>query len=439
MNIYKNNEFSELAILGGSPVRSDPLPTYNMIGSEEKKAVMDVLDSGELSGFIASDGKEFWGGKSVLALEEAFKKKFSVGYAVAVNSATSGLHCALYAAGISPGDEVIVPPYTMSASATTVLFSGGVPIFCDIDPDSFCIDPAKVEDLINSRTKAIVAVNLFGQPAALKKLRAISDKFNLILIEDNSQAPAAQHHGAYAATIGHMGVFSFNRHKTMQCGEGGVVVTNDGDFALRMAMLRNHGECIADSQDFENFSNTVGLNYRMTEMEAAVALVQLQKLDSLNAKRIKLADEISSNLTSLPGFQPPYIEPGNTHVYYFYAIKFNAEEVGLSREIFCKAVEAEGFNARAGYLKPLYLEPHYQKKICFGTNGFPFTANSRIDEIIYSKGICPVVERLADSELIITNIIYPPLTKNDMQKFVEACEKVVKNKDALNKAFSKGH
>ena len=126
--------------------------------------------------------------------------------------------------------------YTMSASATTVLFSGGVPIFCDIDPDSFCIDPAKVEDLINSRTKAIVAVNLFGQPAALKKLRAISDKFNLILIEDNSQAPAAKHHGAYAATIGHMGVFSFNRHKTMQCGEGGVVVTNDGDCALRMAI-----------------------------------------------------------------------------------------------------------------------------------------------------------------------------------------------------------
>ena len=113
-------------------------------------------------------GKNFGVANRVLALEEAFKKKFSVGYAVAVNSATSGLHCALYAAGISPGDEVIVPPYTMSASATTVLFSGGVPIFCDIDPDSFCIDPAKVEDLINSRTKAIVAVNLFGQPAALK-------------------------------------------------------------------------------------------------------------------------------------------------------------------------------------------------------------------------------------------------------------------------------
>ena len=163
------------------------------------------------------------------------------------------LTLALYASGISPGDEVIVPPYTMSASATTVLFSGGVPIFCDIDADGFyfhCIDPAKVEGLINSRTKAIVAVNLFGQPADLKKLRSIADKHNLILIEDNSQAPAAQHHGIYSATIGHMGVFSFNRHKTMQCGEGGVVVTNDSDFALRMAMLRNHGECIAELTRF---------------------------------------------------------------------------------------------------------------------------------------------------------------------------------------------
>ena len=425
------NKTSELAILGGAPVRSRPLPTYNTIGDEEKKAVLEVLDSGELSGFIAYNGKEFWGGRAVLALEKAFVTRFKVNFAVAVNSATSGLHCALYAAGVSPGDEVIVPPYTMSASATTVLFSGAVPIFCDVDAQTFCIDPEKVEELINPRTKAIVAVNLFGQPAALRQLRSLADKHGLTLIEDNSQAPAAKHDGSYTATIGHMGVFSFNRHKTMQCGEGGVVITNDEELALRMAMLRNHGECIASSMEFQSYSNTVGLNYRMTEMEAAVALVQFKKLDSLNSKRILLANEITTHLGELPGFEAPYIAPKNTHVYYFYGMKYSSEEVGLPREVFCKAVEAEGFTLRAGYIKPLYLEPLYQQKICFGNQGFPFSANSRNDEINYFKGMCPVVEKLADSDFILTNITYPPLTAGDMQKFVEACGKVAKNADSL--------
>lgn len=431
MIIANKNKTSELAILGGAPVRSGSLPAYNTIGDEEKKAVLEVLETGELSGFIAYNGKEFWGGRAVLALEKAFVTRFQVNFAVAVNSATSGLHCSLYAAGISPGDEVIVPPYTMSASATTVLFTGAVPIFCDIDAQTFCIDPEKIEELINPRTKAIVAVNLFGQPAPLRQIRSLADKHGLTLIEDNSQAPAAEHDGSYTATIGHMGVFSFNRHKTMQCGEGGVVITNDEDLALRMAMLRNHGECIASSLELESFSNTVGLNYRMTEMEAAVALVQFKKLDALNSQRVLLADEITAHLSELPGLQAPYIAPENTHVYYFYGMKYSAEEVGLPREVFCKAVEAEGFTLRAGYLKPLYLEPHYQQKICFGKEGFPFAANTRNDEIRYFKGMCPVVEKLADSDFILTNIIYPPLTVEDMQNFVGACDKVIKNVDAL--------
>lgn len=431
----KKTQINNLAILGGPPVRSSPLPVYNTIGEEEKKAVMDVLDSGELSGFIAYNGQEFWGGKAVRSLENAFIEKFNVKHAVAVNSATSGLHCALYAAGIAPGDEVIVPPYTMSASATTVLFTGGVPIFCDIDEHTFCIDPDKVEELINFRTKAIVAVNLFGQPAALLKLRSIADKYKITLIEDNSQAPAAKHNGMYTATIGDMGVFSFNRHKTMQCGEGGVVVTNDEDLALRMAMLRNHGECLAGSMELDTYSNTVGLNYRMTEMEAAVALVQLKKLDTLNEKRIDLANEISENLERLDGFQSPYVCPENTHVYYFYPIKYDASRTGLSRDLFCKALEAEGFTARTGYVKPLYLEPQYINKTCFGLDGFPFSANSRNEEIRYHEGLCPIVEKLAAAELIITNITYPPLSKNDMLDFVEACEKVLNNKDSLKKAF----
>ena len=139
---------SELALLGGTPVRAEPMPPYNTIGAEEKASVMEVLDSGELSGFVASPGEYFWGGKRVRALEEAFRERFGVKHAVALNSATSGLHAAVAANGVGPGDEVIVPPYTMSASATSVLMTGAVPIFADIDDRAFCLDPAAVEAAI---------------------------------------------------------------------------------------------------------------------------------------------------------------------------------------------------------------------------------------------------------------------------------------------------
>ena len=419
------------ALLGGIPVRDKPLPPYNTIGAEEKAAVMEVLDDGELSGFIAYAGKEFWGGKRVQAVEEAFRRRFGVAHAISVNSATSGLHCALAATGIGPGDEVIVPPYTMSASATAVLFTGAVPIFCDIDDRTFCLDVVAVEAAITPQTRAIVAVNLFGQPAPLDALRALADRRGLYLIEDNAQAPAAMHHGRYSATIGHAGVFSFNRHKTMQCGEGGVVVTGDERLALKMALVRNHGEVVVGAMGIEDIVNTAGLNYRMTEMEAAVALVQFNRLDSLNARRVELADRLSAGLVGIPGLTAPYIAPGNTHVYYFYPIKFSAEVIGMPRELFCRAVQAEGFTLRAGYVKPLYLEPLYQRKLCFGAHGFPFSANIRNDHVSYARGICPVVERLADHELMVTNIIYPPLAESDMDAFVEACGKVIRNRDAL--------
>lgn len=420
-----------LALLGGTPVRDKPLPPYNTIGAEEKAAVMEVLDGGELSGFIAYNGKEFWGGRRVRALEEAFRNRFGIGHAIAVNSATSGLHCAVAATGVGPGDEVIVPPYTMSASATAVLFTGAVPVFCDVDDRTFCLDPEKVEAAITPQTRAIVAVNLFGQPAPLDTLRALADRHGFYLIEDNAQAPAATHNGRPTATIGHAGVFSFNRHKTMQCGEGGVVVTADDKLALKMALVRNHGEVVVGPMGVEDIVNTVGLNYRMTEMEAAVALVQFNKLDALNERRVELARRLDAGLAELAGLEAPHIAPGNTHVYYFYPIKFSAEAIGMPRELFCKAVEAEGFTLRAGYVKPLYLEPVYQKKLCFGSGGFPFTANSRNGNLSYQRGICPVVERLADRELMVTNIIYPPLSEADMDAFVEACAKVIRHRDAL--------
>jgi perosamine synthetase len=419
------------ALLGGTPVRSGPLPRYNTIGEEEKRAVMAVLDSGELSGFIAYDGPEFFGGREVRALEEEFCRFFDMPHAVAVNSATSGLHCAVAAMGVGPGDEVICPPYTMSASATAVLMTGAVPVFVDIEARTFCLDPAAVEAAITPYTRGIMAVNLFGHPAALFRLREIADRTGLFLIEDNAQAPAATIAGQYAGTIGAAGIFSFNRHKTMQCGEGGVVICRDPAIARKMQLVRNHGEVVVGPMGVDDIVNTIGLNYRMTEMEAAVARCQFRKLPALNADRIKLADRLTQGLGEIAGLIPPAVERGCTHVYYFYAIRYDESVTGLPRNLFAKAVEAEGFTLRAGYVKPLYLEPLYQRKLAFGPNGFPFTANPRNKNLSYAKGLCPVVERLNERELMVTNILYPPLSLADMDGFVAACRKVLAARDAL--------
>lgn len=422
---------SPLALLGGAPLNTRPAPPYNTIGEAEKRAVMAVLDGGELSGFIGSPGEQFWGGPRVKALEAAFRAHFRVKHAVAVNSATSGLHAALMACDLGPGDEVIVPPYTMSATSTTVLMCGAVPVFADIEPDTFCLDPEKAAAAITPHTRAIVAVNIFGHPAALGPLRDLADRHGLKLIEDNAQAPDADYRGRKAGTIGHAGVFSFNRHKTMQCGEGGVIVTDDDAIALKCALFRNHGENLAGPMGLADIVNTLGVNYRMGEMEAAVALEQFKKLPALNAARQALCQRLTRRLSALPGIVPPRIAADASHVFYFYVMKFDEKAAGLPRDLFVKAVSAEGFPLRAGYLRPLYLEPLYQKKIAIGRNGFPFTANPRNANLSYAPGICPVVERLQEREVMLTNYIYPPLTEADMDRFADAFEKVLANRDAL--------
>lgn len=425
-------EHDKPALLGGPKINPDrPFRFNSAIGDEEARAVMEVLKSKELSGFIASPGAPFWGGPKVRALQERFAEHFGTRYAVAVNSATSALHCAMMAVGLGPGDEVVTSPYTMSATSTTVLMTGAVPIFADIEDETFGLDPASVEANITPHTKAICAVNIFGHAARLKELRAIADKHGLYLIEDNSQAPDAIHQGRLTGTIGHIGVFSFNRHKVMQSGEGGMLITDDETLFQKAALFRNHGEAVVEAMQIDDIVNTAGLNLRMTEMEAAVALEQFKKLPRLNAERIELANRLTQALSGIDGITPPAVVEGDRHVYYMYALKYDSRITGLPRDLFAEAMLAEGLFIRAGYLKPTYLEPMYQKKICLGPNGFPFSANPRGGNLSYAPGLCPTCERMQDKELMITSVMQPPQTLEDMDLWAIGVRKVLAAKDAL--------
>jgi perosamine synthetase len=216
-----------LAILGGRPAIQGTFKRFNTIGEEELAAATSVIRTGVLSAYIGAPGEAFMGGPSVRAFEAQAAQYFGVKHAVAVNSWTSGLIAAVGAIGIEPGDEIITTPWTMVATATAILHWNGIPVFADIEPGSFNIDPSSVEKLIGPRTRAILAVDIFGQSADMRALRDIATRHGIKLLSDTAQAPGATYHGEYAGTLADIGGFSLNYHKHIHCGEGGILVTND--------------------------------------------------------------------------------------------------------------------------------------------------------------------------------------------------------------------
>ena len=423
---------SSLALFGGTPVRTRPFPAHNPIGEEEKNAVLAVLDSGVLSRFIGVWHRDFFGGDRVQAFERAWAEFVGARHAVSVNSNTSGLFAAVGAAGVGPGDEVIVSPYTMSASATAIVGYNAVPVFADIEPDTFCLDPASVRARITSRTKAIVVVDLFGQPADLDAIMAIAREHGLTVIEDAAQAPGAMYRGRRLGTISDMTVFSLNYHKHIHSGEGGVVTTESDALAERLQLIRNHGEAVVEAKGVTNLVNTFGFNLRFSEIHAAIATVQMGRLAGLLEARVANADYLSKHIGALPGLEPPKVRDGCTHVYYVQPFLFDPEVVGVSRERFVAAIEAELPTSEDrdwpllsnGYATPLYLQPMYQRQIAYGASGCPFKCPLYTGTVDYRKGRCPVTERIEATHLIGTEFMRPPATIDDMRDVVRAFEKV---------------
>lgn len=388
---------TNLALLGGTPTLAAPLPPYRSIGAAERDAVLEVVDSGCLSGFYGSPGDEFFGGPKVRAFETLWKQEFASRHAVSVNSATSGLIAALGAVGTSPGDEIIVPATSMSATAVSCLFYGGVPVFADIEDRTFCIDPESVKAQLTPRTRAIVATNLFGHPAQLAALRKIADAHGIYLIEDAAQSPLAFEYGRRAGTVGHIGVYSLNYHKHIHTGEGGMCVTADDELATRLQLIRNHAENCAEWRGVTDLTNMVGMNLRMTELEAAIGIAQLTRIGNHVTVREKIAQSLSAVAGSLEGLTAPEVREQCRHNYYCWTLRIDAQRLGISRDLFAKALEAEGFPNFVGYLAPLYKLQLFRQRRAIGRAGFPFNLTDRV----YSDGLCPVAERLHAEDLIL--------------------------------------
>jgi perosamine synthetase len=350
-----------------------------IIGAQEVEAASRVLRSGMLAqGAIAAD------------FERKFAHYVGVNEAVALSSGTAALDVAVKSAGIKQGDEVITTAFSFIASANAILYQGARPIFADIKQNTFNVDPQDLQAKITNKTKAVLAVHLFGQPFDVAAIREICEDHDLLLIEDCAQAPGAEYKGGKVGSFG-TGCFSFYATKNMTTGEGGMVTTGDAAVARTARLLRDHGQA-------DKYVHTVlGYNYRMTDVEAAVGIVQLEKLDAMNAKRIGNAYYLNRHLT-LEGATLPHAARGTTHVYHQYVIMLTREATDRNR--FAAYLQAHGIGCAVHYPLPIYQQPLYQS-------------------LGYTRELaaCPVADEVAQSVLSLP--VHPALTRDDLEYIVQ--------------------
>jgi perosamine synthetase len=415
----------KLAIFGGEQTIKYKFEPYRTIGEEEILAVTKVLKSGNLSQFIGAWCDDFYGGPHVQQFERDWAEVFGVKHAVSVNSWTSGLTAAVGAIGIEPGDEVIVSPWTMAASATAILHWNAIPVFADISREDFCLDINATERAITEFTKAIMIVDIFGQSANSEGFRRLADKYNLKLICDSAQSPGAIYNGKLAGTLADIGGYSLNYHKHIHTGEGGMIVTNDSELAERARLIRNHAEAVVGNKNHLDLVNMVGFNFRMGEIEAAIGIEQLRKLPSLLRSRQEIGIALTELLSSITGLIVPKPVIGRTHAYYALPIILDLENLKCDRKTLCEALEAEGLQGISEGYCNLHLLPMYQKKIAYGSKGFPWVEGIAHREVDYSEGICPVAEELHSKSFISFEVCKFELGDSEIELIFRTFKKVM--------------
>jgi len=389
------------AIKGGTPVRDTKLfYGHQCIDENDVKAVSEVLVSDYLTC-----------GPKVNELERKIAAYCGCKYAVAVSNGTAALHCACIAAGLKPGDEVITTPLTFAASANCVLYVGATPVFADVNPETYNIDPESIKAHITDKTKAVIAVDFTGQCVENEKIRAICDEYNLIFIEDAAHAIGSSYKGKKVGSLADMTCFSFHPVKTITSGEGGAITTNNEEFHKKLVLAHTHG--ITHDEDlmedaphegpwyYEQIS--LGYNYRLTDIQSALLISQLEKLELFKKKRQEIVKKYNDAFSQIPEIIVQKEIPESDTCRHLYIIRLNLDKLKCTRREFFDAMSAENIQCQVHYV-PTYLFPYYR-------------------HLGYKEGLCPNAEEIYKGILSIP--LYPTLSEKDTDDVIEAVKKIV--------------
>ena len=406
-----------LALLGGTPVRTRPFPAWPVFGRAEEERLLRTLRSG------------MWGrldGPEVEEFERRFAAMHGCKHGVAVVNGTVSLRIALLAAGIRGGDEVIVPPYTFFSTASAVVEANAVPVFADIDPHTFNLDPAAVKAAISPRTRAVIPVHFAGQAADMDAIMAIARGHDLTVIEDAAHAHGASYRGRPAGALGHVASFSFQSSKNLTCGEGGIITTNDDTLAEACRSIHNCGR-VTGGIWYEH--HVISGNYRLGEFQGAVLNCQLDRLEEQTRTRDANGQYLASRLAGLPGLYPQRRTPECTrHSHHLFMLRLDSGEFGAPREAVLAALEAEGIPCSPGYGFSLPDQPMFRNK-AFG----PYLAGVA-DRLDYSNVHCPNSDLICREQCVWLGQELFLGTRDDMDDIARAFEKVHEHRAALSRA-----
>ena len=418
-----------LAIAGGQPaVAPGSHARWPEITAADRAALTRVLDRGVLWGPNAPE---------VTALEQEWAQYVRSRHCLLTNSGTAALHCAVVAAGIRPGDEVIVPAFSFVASPMAVLQAGAVPVFCDIDPRTFTIDPRLIEGHITERTRAVMPVHVHGLPADMAEIGAVAARHGLAVIEDAAQAHGATYRGERVGSLGDVAAFSLNGSKHLPAGEGGLFVSDDDEAAVaarRLAMFGEDTPPLGPDQTRSYWSHGLAWNYRSHELSAALARSQLRRLDDHVAGAQRNAEILSAGLTALPGLRPPEVPGDRTCVFYRYRLVIDPGELGFAgppeelRDRLLHALRAEGVAASVWQLLPLPAQPVFRRRFA------PWQPDADAEPLApWDRSEHPETARLLESSIVLGTAEEPLFNQPSelMERYLEGFEKVLGNLDAV--------
>lgn len=374
------------AIAGGKKAKQTPYGSAPRYGDDELNELSEALEQSTL--FYAQ-------GHKVSLLEEEFAAKHGAQFAIACSSGTAAIHAACTALGISPGDEVIVSPITDMGTIAPILYQGAIPVFADLTPHGYTLDPAAVANCITDKTRAIIAVHLWGNACDLTALKVLCDQHGLLLIEDCAQAFGCTYEGKAVGTFGAVGCYSYNEFKHISCGDGGVVLTDDADLVHRLRLSTD--KCYDRRPDvLVRHPTFLANNYRMTELQAAVARAQLRKLDDIVARRRQWCTELSARLAQTPGLNLPEPTSGCNPSWWFYLLRVKPDELNADADQFTAALQAEGIRCSAHYIgQPIYRYPLFTSHSAFERGSHPYAARD------YTQESCPVTEDILETAIML--------------------------------------